>query len=45
VRTGRARRLRVTSEVPVPVQLDGEAAGFTPVEVEVLPAALSLVVV
>jgi diacylglycerol kinase (ATP) len=45
VRTGRARRLRVTSEVPVPVQLDGEAAGFTPVEVEVLPAALSLVMV
>jgi diacylglycerol kinase (ATP) len=45
VRTGRARRLRVSGDVPVPVQLDGEAAGFTPVEVEVLPAALSLVVV
>jgi diacylglycerol kinase family enzyme len=45
VRSGRARRLRVTSEAPVPVQLDGEAAGFTPVEIDVLPAALSLVVV
>jgi diacylglycerol kinase (ATP) len=45
VRRGRARRLTVTSEAPVPVQLDGEPAGFTPVEVEVLPAALMVVVV
>jgi diacylglycerol kinase (ATP) len=45
VRGGRARRLRLTSSVPVPVQLDGEAAGFTPVEIEVLPAALMVVVV
>jgi diacylglycerol kinase (ATP) len=45
VRGGRARRLQLTSAVPVPVQLDGEAAGFTPVEIEVLPAALPLVAV
>ena len=45
VRSGRARRLSLTSEVPVPVQLDGEALGFTPVEIDVLPAALSIVVV
>jgi diacylglycerol kinase family enzyme len=45
VRSGRARRLRLTSDVAVPVQLDGEPLGFTPVEVEVLPAALVVVVV
>jgi diacylglycerol kinase (ATP) len=45
VRAGRARRLTLTSATPVPVQLDGEAAGFTPVEVEVVPAALMVVVV
>lgn len=44
-RSGRARRLRLTSSMPVPVQLDGEPAGFTPVEIEVLPAALMVVVV
>jgi diacylglycerol kinase family enzyme len=27
----------------VPVQLDGEPAGFTPVEVEALPSALTIV--
>jgi diacylglycerol kinase family enzyme len=31
--------------VPVPVQLDGEPGGFTPVEIEVLPAALTVVMV
>jgi diacylglycerol kinase (ATP) len=30
-----ARRLRVTSEEPVPVQVDGDAAGETPVHLEV----------
>lgn len=45
VRSGRARRLTLTSEVAVPVQLDGEPLGFTPVEIEVLPAALMVVVV
>jgi diacylglycerol kinase family enzyme len=45
VRTGRSRRLTLTSTVPVPVQLDGDPAGFTPVEVEALPGALTTVVV
>lgn len=45
VYTGRARRLRLTSAEPVPVQLDGEPVGFTPVDVEVVPAALVVVVV
>jgi diacylglycerol kinase (ATP) len=45
VHGGRARRLRLTSAEPVPVQLDGEPAGFTPIEIDVLPAALPVVVV
>lgn len=45
VHGGRARRLRLSSTRPVPVQLDGEPAGCTPVDVEVLPAALAVVVV
>jgi diacylglycerol kinase family enzyme len=43
VRSGRARRLTLASAVAVPVQLDGEPAGFTPVEVEALPSALTIV--
>jgi diacylglycerol kinase (ATP) len=31
------RRIRITSPDPVPVQADGEAAGFTPLDVEILP--------
>ena len=45
VRSGRARRFSLTGAVPVPVQLDGEPAGFTPVEIDVRPAALPVVVV
>ena len=45
VHGGRARRLRLSSTLPVPVQLDGEPGGCTPVDVEVLPAALAVVVV
>lgn len=36
----RARSIRVTSPVAVPVEADGDACGFLPVEVRVLPAAL-----
>ncbi len=39
-----ARRLRVTSEVEVPYQLDGDPGGFLPVEIEVLRDRLTLVV-
>jgi diacylglycerol kinase family enzyme len=43
VRHGSAARLRITSQEPLPVQVDGEAAGRTPVEVEVVPAALRVI--
>jgi YegS/Rv2252/BmrU family lipid kinase len=36
----RASRVRLTTEPPLPVQADGEAAGLTPAGVEMLPLAL-----
>jgi len=45
VPVGRARKLTLRSAGPVPVQIDGDPWGFTPVEVEVMPAALSVVVI
>ena len=45
VPVGRARTLTLRSAGPVPVQIDGDPWGFTPVEVEVMPAALSVVVI
>jgi diacylglycerol kinase (ATP) len=45
VPVGRARKLTLRSAGPVPVQIDGDPWGFTPVEVEVMPAALSIVVI
>jgi diacylglycerol kinase family enzyme len=44
VRSLRATRIRVESAVPVPVQVDGDPAGFTPVEIRVLPAELTVIV-
>jgi diacylglycerol kinase family enzyme len=38
------RRIRVESEVPVPVQVDGEAAGFTPLLIDLLPTRLAFIV-
>jgi len=38
----RATALRVTAEPDLPVQADGEAAGTTPMTVEMLPRALSV---
>jgi diacylglycerol kinase family enzyme len=38
----RGRRVRIESDVPVPIQLDGDAAGFTPAEITVLPGALEV---
>jgi diacylglycerol kinase (ATP) len=43
VRTGRATRLTLESAVPVPVQVDGDPLGTTPVDVDVLPGALTVV--
>jgi diacylglycerol kinase (ATP) len=40
----RCRRIRVTSERPAPYQLDGDPGGFLPVQVEVLPGRLTLLV-
>ena len=39
---GRARRVCITAPEPMPVQMDGEAAGMTPVEVEVVPSAIQV---
>jgi diacylglycerol kinase (ATP) len=44
IRTWRATRVRVDSASPVPVQLDGELGPHTPLDVEILPAALRLLV-
>jgi diacylglycerol kinase (ATP) len=43
VRTGRATRLTLDASTPVPVQVDGDPFGTTPVEVEVMPGALTLI--
>lgn len=42
--SSQATRLRIESDVPVPVQADGDPAGWTPVEIRVLPAALEVFV-
>jgi diacylglycerol kinase (ATP) len=39
----RARKVRIETppiHVPAPVQLDGDAAGHTPVDIDLIPAAL-----
>jgi diacylglycerol kinase family enzyme len=35
-------RVRIESDVPVPIQVDGDPAGYTPVEICVLPGALQV---
>lgn len=42
--TQRVHRLRITSDVEVPYQLDGDPGGFLPLDIEVLPGRLTLVV-
>ena len=42
--SGRAKRVQITCDTPVPIQCDGDPAGFTPAEVSVLPGALTLIV-
>lgn len=37
VQSVRARRFRVESDEPIPIQIDGDFAGFTPATVELLP--------
>jgi diacylglycerol kinase family enzyme len=43
VQSARGRRVRVESDVPVPIQVDGDSAGWTPAEICVLPAALHVI--
>jgi diacylglycerol kinase family enzyme len=43
-RVFRSSRLRVEAEGEVPYQLDGDFAGYLPVEVDVVPDRLSLLV-
>lgn len=38
----KASRVRIEADVAVPWQMDGDPAGFTPVTLEVLPAALEI---
>ncbi len=38
----RARRIRVDAVEPLPLQIDGEQPGTTPVEFELVPGALQL---
>jgi diacylglycerol kinase family enzyme len=44
IATRRAVRVRVDSPAPLPVQLDGELGARTPLDVEICPGALRLLV-
>ena len=39
----RGTKIRIESDEPVPVQVDGEAAGHTPLEIELLPVRVPFV--
>ena len=41
-RRKRVRKVRLESDQPVPVQLDGDPAGFLPLDVEILPGRLTI---
>lgn len=43
VHHGQARRVRITAPEPMPVQMDGEAGGMTPVAVEVVRESLQVI--
>jgi diacylglycerol kinase family enzyme len=40
----KGKHVRVESSEPVPVQLDGDEAGHTPIEVDLLPFRLGFIV-
>lgn len=42
VTVARATRVRIESDIPVPLQVDGDPAGWTPAEIRVLPRALQV---
>jgi diacylglycerol kinase (ATP) len=41
---GRARRIELRASEPVPLEIDGDAAGFAPVSIEVVPDAIRIIV-
>jgi diacylglycerol kinase family enzyme len=44
VRYARGVSIRIDSPEPVPLQVDGEAAGFTPVRIDLLPTRVPFIV-
>jgi diacylglycerol kinase (ATP) len=42
--TQRVHRVRITADVPVAYQLDGDPGGFLPLEIEILPRRLTMLV-
>jgi len=40
----KAKHVRIESDQPAPVQIDGEPAGFTPVQIDLLPQKLAFIV-
>ncbi len=44
VHHGQARQIRLAAAEPVPLEIDGEAADFAPIEIEVAPRAMRVVV-
>jgi diacylglycerol kinase family enzyme len=40
----KGKEIRVTSSAPVPVQIDGEAAGHTPVDIKLMPIRVPFIV-
>jgi len=40
----KGKHIRISSSEPVPVQIDGEAAGHTPLEIDLLPARVPFIV-
>lgn len=43
VHCGKAKHVEITSDQPVPIQVDGDAHGFTPIAVNVEPAAMTVI--
>jgi diacylglycerol kinase family enzyme len=44
VHTGRAQQIRLNCDTPVPIEVDGEAVGFAPTDITVVPSALDVIV-
>ena len=43
IHTYQSKNIRIETREPMPVQLDAEAVGFTPVEIKTLPQALNII--